>query len=67
MNKLKSTKKRVFLSLVGPSGSGKSHPKFDWLKIGAFIQLSTIFFYFYQPYPTLYSQMQGNNLMFVQG
>ena len=36
MNKLISTNKRVFISLVGPSGSEKSHLLFDWLKIGTF-------------------------------
>ena len=33
MNKIISTKERVFISLVGPSGSGKSHLIFEWLKI----------------------------------
>ena len=36
MNKIKSTKERIFISLVGPSRSGKSHLIFDWLKIGTF-------------------------------
>ena len=36
MNKLISTNKRVFISLVGPSGSEKSHLLFHWLKIGTF-------------------------------
>ena len=36
MNKIKSTKERVFISLVGPSGSEKLHLIFEWLKIGAF-------------------------------
>ena len=36
MNKLISTNERVFISLVGPSGSGKSHLIFDWLEIGTF-------------------------------
>ena len=31
-----STKERVFISLVGPSGSEKSHFIFDWLKIDTF-------------------------------
>ena len=34
MNKIISTKEQVFISLVGPSGSGKSHLIFEWLKIG---------------------------------
>ena len=36
MNKIISTKERVFISLVGLSGSGKSHLIFEWLKIGTF-------------------------------
>ena len=36
MNKIFSTKERVFISLVGPSGSGKSYLIFEWLKIGTF-------------------------------
>ena len=34
MNKIISTKERIFISLVGPSGSGKSHLIHDWLIIG---------------------------------
>ena len=36
MNKIISTKERIFISIVGPSGSGKLHLIFDWLKIGTF-------------------------------
>ena len=36
MNKLISTEEQVFISLVGPSRSGKLHLTFDWLKIGIF-------------------------------
>ena len=36
MNKLISTNERFFISLVGPSGSGKSPLIFGWLKIGTF-------------------------------
>ena len=36
MNKIISTKERIFISLVGPSGSEKSHLIFDWLKIDTF-------------------------------
>ena len=47
MNKLSSTKERIFISLNGPSGgSGKSHFIFDWLKIGIFNQLLANFFTF---------------------
>ena len=36
MHKKVSTKKRIFLSLVGQTGSAKSYPIFDWLKIDSF-------------------------------
>ena len=36
MNKLISTKNRVFISLVGPSETGKSQLIYNWLKIGTF-------------------------------
>ena len=36
MKKLISTKNRVFISLVGPSETGKSPPIYNWLKIGTF-------------------------------
>ena len=67
MNKIISTKERVFFSLVGPSGSGKSHLIFEWLKIGAFQPKFDKIFYFYQHYQPLYGQMQRKNLKFIQG
>ena len=67
MNKITSTKERIFISLVGPSGSGKSHLIFDWLKIGTFQPVFDKIFYFYQHYQPLYSQMQRKNLKFIQG
>ena len=36
MNKIIPTNERIFISLVGPSGSGKSRLITDWLKIGNF-------------------------------
>ena len=50
MNKIISTKERVFISLVGPSGSGKSHLIFEWLKIGTFQPKFDKIFSFYQHY-----------------
>ena len=67
MNKIISTKKRIFISLVGPSGSEKSHLFFDWLIIGTFQPAFDKIFYFYQHYQPLYSQMQRKNLKFIQG
>ena len=67
MNKIKSTKERIFISLVGPSGFGKSLLIFDWLKIGTFQPAFDKIFHFYQHYQPLYSQMQRKNLKFIQG
>ena len=57
MNKKICTKLRTFISLVGPSGSGKSHLIFDWLKIDTF-QPKFEKKKFYQPYQPLNGQMQ---------
>ena len=46
MNKIISTKERVFISLVGPSGFGKSHLIFELLKIGTFQPKFDKFFIF---------------------
>ena len=62
MNKIISNKERVFISLVGPSGSGKSHLIFEWLKIGTFQPKFDKTFYFYQHYQPLYGQMQKKTL-----
>ena len=46
MNKLNSTKNRVFISLVGPSETGKSQLIYNWLKIGTFQpKFDKIFFF----------------------
>ena len=71
MNKIKliSTKNGVFVSLVGPSETGKSQFFYNWLKIGTFQpQLDKIYF-FYQHSQPLYDVMQKEfeNLEFVQG
>ena len=50
MNKIISIKERIFISLVRPSGSGKLHLIFDWLKIGTFQPAFDKIFYFYQHY-----------------
>ena len=58
MNKIISTEERVFISLVGPSGSGKSRLIFDWLKNGTFQPKFDKIYYFYQHFQPLYSSMQ---------
>ena len=67
MNEIISTKEQVFIALVGPIGSGKSHLIFEWLKNGTFQPKFDKFFYFYQHYQPLYGQMQRKNLKFIHG
>ena len=43
MNKLISTKNRVFISLVGPSETGKLQFIYNWLKMEHLNQSLTIF------------------------
>ena len=69
MNKLISTKNRVFISLVGPSETGKSQLIYNWLKIGTFQPKFNKIYFFYQHSQSLYDVMQKEikNLEFVQG
>ena len=69
MNDLVSTKNRVFISLVGPSETGKSQLICNYLKIGTFQPTFDKIYFFYQPSQPLYNVMQKKieNLEFVQG
>ena len=69
MNKIVYTKNRVFISLVGPSETGKSQPIDNWLKIGTFQPRFDKNYFFYQHSQPLYDVMQKEieNLEFVQG
>ena len=69
MNKKVSTKERIFISFVGPSGSGKSHLFLDWLIIGFFQPDIDKVYYLYQHYKSLYGLMSKNikNVHFIQG
>ena len=69
MNKLISTKNRVFISLVGPSESGKSQLIYNWLKIGTFQPKFDKIYFFSQHFQPLYDVMQKEieNLEFVRG
>ena len=69
MNKLISTKNRVYVSLVGPSGTGKSQPIYNWLKNETFQPNFVEIYFFYQHSQHLYNVMQKEieNLQFVQG
>ena len=58
MNKLISTKNRVFISLVGPSETGKSQVIYNWLKIGSFQPKFDKIHLFYQHSQPLYDVMQ---------
>ena len=61
MNKLISTKNRVFISLVGPSETGKSQLIYNWLKIGTFQPNFDKIYFFYQHSQPLYNVMQKGN------
>ena len=69
MNKLISTKSRVFISLVGPSETGKLQLIYNWLKIGTFQRKFDKFSLFYQHSQPLYDVMQKEveNVEFVRG
>ena len=69
MNKLISTKNPVFISLVGPSETGKSQLIYNWLKIGTFQPKFDKLYFLYQHSQPLYNVMQKKieNLEFVQG
>ena len=69
MNKLISTKNRVFISLVGPSGTRKLQFIYIWLKIGTLQPNFDKIYFFYQHSQPLYDVMQKEieNLEFVQG
>ena len=58
MNKLISTENRVFISLVGPSETGKSQLLCNWLKIGTFQPKSDKIHFFNQHSKRLYDVMQ---------
>ena len=69
MNKLIFTKNRVFISLLGPSETGKSQLLYNWLKIGTFQPKFDKIYFFYQHSQPLYDVMQKEieNLEFVSG
>ena len=69
MNKLISTKNRVFISLVGPSETRKSQLIYNWLKTGSFQPKFDKIYFFYQHSQPLYDVMQKEieNLEFVRG
>ena len=69
MNKLIPTKNRVFISLVGPSESGKSQLIHNWLKIGTLQPEFDKIYFFYQHSQPLCDVMpkEIKSLEFVRG
>ena len=69
MNKVISRKNRVFVSLVGPSETGKLQFIYNWLKVGTFQPKFGKIYFFYQHCQRIYDVMQKEieNLEFVQG
>ena len=69
MNKIFSTKNRVFISLGGPSETGKLQPIYNWLKIGSFEPKFDKIHFFYQHSQLFYDVMQKENekIEFVRG
>ena len=69
MIKLISTKNRVFISLVGPSETGKSELIYNWLKNGTIQSKFDKIHFFNQHSQPLYDVMQKEieNLKFVRG
>ena len=57
MNKIIPTDERCFISLVGPSGSGKSQLIYELLKNGTFQPPFDKIFYFYKHFQPLYKDM----------
>ena len=57
MNKLISTKNRVFNTLVGPSKTGKSQLIYNWLKVGTVQPKFDKIYFFYQHSQPLYDVM----------
>ena len=56
MNKLISTKNWVFISLIGPSETGKSQLIYTWLKVGTF-QPKFDKMYFFINIPNLFTTL----------
>ena len=69
MNELISKKNRVFISLVGPSETGKLQRIYNWSKVGTFQPKFDKIYFFYQHSQPLSNVIQKEieNLEFVQG
>ena len=68
MNKLISTKNRIFVSLVGPSDSGKTYLIQEWLKFGTFQPKFRKNNFFFNSFNHSRMSCKKNvNLEFIQG
>ena len=69
MNNSISTKNSSFVSLVGPSDSGKTYLIHEWLKVGTFQPKFDKIYFFYQHPQTLFDVLRkkNDNFEFVQG
>ena len=69
MNKLISTNNGIFISVAGPSETGKSQLIYNWLEIGTFQPKFDKIYFFSQHSQPLYDVMQKEieNLEFLQG
>ena len=69
MNKVIATRNRVFISLFGPSETGKSQLFYNWLKLGIFQPKCEKILFFYQHSQSLYDVVQKEieSSEFVQG
>ena len=68
MNKVISTKERVFMALVGPSGSGKSFLIHNMLTSRVFLPCFDRIFYFYKYFQPLFDTMMQeiDNIEFIE-
>lgn len=66
MNKVILTEDRLFMAVVGPSGSGKSQLIYQMLVGNTFYPKFTNIYFFYQQYQSLYNKMQSDlDIQFV--
>ena len=69
MNKVISTKIRVFISFFGPSETGKSQLIYNWQEIGTYQPKFDKFYFFYQHSQLLYdvTQKETEKIEFLRG
>ena len=60
MIKVILTHERIFMSIVGPSGSGNTELMFHMLRGNIFYPRFEKIYYFYKEFQTLFREMQGS-------